>query len=93
MFHEHTKDLDIDCHLVWEKAKEGLLRLLPISSQNRLTDVTKALLPRSFGEIISKLRLVDIFQPPVCGGISENQPKPKSQPNAYKSSSKDEEAN
>lgn len=65
VFHERIKRLDIYCHLVQEKAQEGLMRLLLVSSQNKLADVfTKALLPRSFGEIISKLWLVGIFQPP-----------------------------
>ena len=50
------------------------MRLLLVSSKGQLDDVlTKALLPRSFGDILSMFGLVDIFQlPSACGGISEN---------------------
>ena len=51
------------------------MRLLLVSSKNQLADVfTKALSPRPFNIIISKLGLVNIFQPPACGGVSEEVP-------------------
>lgn len=65
VFHEHTKHLDIDCHIIWEKAQTGLMKLLPISTHYQLANIfTKALLPRPFTPFLSKLGLVDIFHPP-----------------------------
>ena len=73
IFHEHTKYLDIDCHLVCEKSQFGLMRLLPISYHNQITNIfTKALPPMTFQALLSKLGLVDIFQPSTCVGGGAN---------------------
>ena len=74
VFHEQTKYLDIDCHIVREKSQNGLMRLLPISSSMQVADLfTKSLTLPMLRQFFPKLGLVDIYQPPACGGLKDYQ--------------------
>jgi len=68
MFHDRTKYLEIDHHLVREKVQKGVPRLLPLSTKEQLTNfLTKALPPPKFNSFISKLGLINIYHAPFCG--------------------------
>ena len=44
VYHERTKQIELDCHLVREMIQDGLVRTLHVFSQNQLADLmTKAL--------------------------------------------------
>ncbi|KAL2251366.1 UNVERIFIED_CONTAM: hypothetical protein Sindi_2258900 [Sesamum indicum] len=68
IFHECTKHLDIDYHILRDKFKSGLINPMHVPSKAQLVDFfTKSLPAPSFFLLLSKLGLVDFTPSPTCG--------------------------
>ena len=61
VFHERTKNNEIDCHFVHDAVKEGLISPVHVSTNSQLTEIfTKALGKTQYDTLLSKL---GVFEP------------------------------
>ena len=68
-FHERSKHIELDCHVVREKIQSKLIHLLPISTHDQLADMlTKPLHSPALKKTLAKLGLCSIHSP-TWGGL------------------------